>query len=72
MMRQLLLSCLFKLFLQLKDLPLMRIIDFDCEAFVKDSLQCVLFYHGVDPGLEGILVKESLLVLHELLNDHFR
>jgi hypothetical protein len=50
----------------------MRIIDFDCEAFVKDSLQCVLFYHGVDPGLEGILVKESLLVLHELLNDHFR
>ena len=50
----------------------MRIIDFDCKAFVKDTLECVLFDHGVDPGLEGILVQESLQVLTELLNDHFQ
>jgi hypothetical protein len=56
MLGRLLLQCPFKLSLQLKDLPLMRIIDFGCEAFVKDALECVLLYHGVDPGLEGIFV----------------
>jgi hypothetical protein len=60
MLGRLLLQCPFKLSLQLKDLPLMRIIDFGCEAFVKDALECVLLYHGVDPGLEGIFVEESL------------
>lgn len=50
----------------------MSIIDFGCQAFVKETLECVLFYHGVDPGLEGILLKESLQALPELRNYHFR